>query len=360
VKIVEIDHKEGKIIIHIDTFDDLYALYSFIRVGDLVTAKTTRRLKLREGESSRKTMILTIEVEKVSFQEFAERLRITGIIREGPERFVSIGSYHTINVNVGDTITIVRPSGLSEEELEPLKDAVSLSEHKPIILVAIEEGEATVGILTSYGLKVYATVRKNVYAKDTPKEYDSLLKSFFADLISVINELISQYDPIAIIIGGPGFTKEHFQEYLGDRLNKEIPIIVDNVTSGTVAGLYELIRRGTPSKAIEEQRVAKEAMLIEDLIAHLSKKDNLAVYGLKETEEAVNYGLVKILLISMDLIRTSDIETRERIFNMIKTAKAYRGEIIFISSLHPMGKQFKAFGGIAAILRYPIRKGDIS
>ncbi len=358
MKIVDIDYKQGIMTVHVENVDDLYVLFTFLKPGDLVRAKTTRRLKIREGESIRKSMVLTIEVEKVSFHEFGERIRIQGIIREGPEKFVSLGSYHTISVKVGDTITIIRPDGLTEEELEPLREAEELSAHKPIILVAIEEGEATIGVLTSYGVKIYTSIMRHVSSKDSPKEYDSLLKAFFSEVLEVVNELINQTDPIALIIAGPGFTKEHFNNYIEGKLVKQIPVVLDSVTSGTEAGIYEIIRRGTPDKVLKDQRVAKETALIEELIMHLSKKDNLAVYGLEETEEAITYGAVRILLVSMDLIKSHDFELRQKILKLIKLAKSYRSEVYLISTLHPAGKQFSAFGGIAAILRYPLRRGE--
>jgi len=356
LKIVEFDPKRGTIVLHIDNIDDLYVLSSFIKKGDLVKAKTSRRIKIREGESVRKMMTLTLEVDKVSFHEFGERIRIHGVIREGPERFISLGSYHTINVKLGDTITVIRPDGLTEEELDPIKEAEKLSEHKPILLLAIEEGEATIGILTSYGLKIYSNVRRNISAKDNPKEYDSLLKSFFSEVIEIINELINQYDPIAIIVAGPGFTKEHFKNYLDKKLSKKLPVIIDNVTSGTEAGVYEIIRRGTPDKVLHDQRVSKETALVQEVIMHLSKKDNLVAYGLDEVEKAVTYGVVKKLLVSMNMLKNPDPEKREKILKLIKLAKSFRSEVYLISTLHPIGKQFLSFGGIVAILRYPVRK----
>jgi len=354
LRIVDLDKKRGLIVIHVDNLDDLYVLFNFIAPGDFVTARTSRKIKIREGEAFRKSMILTIEVKAVSFHEFAERLRVRGLIRSGPEKFVSIGSHHTINVKVGDTIQIERPGGFTDEDLEILREAEKIAGHRPILIIAIEEGEATIGILTSYGVRIYATIRKNI--SKGADEYDSLLKAFFSQILDAINELMNQIDPIAIIIAGPGFTKEYFQEYLKEKLSRKVPIVIDSVTSGTAAGIYEVIRRGTPDKVLSDQRVSKETALIEELLMHIGKKDNLAVYGLNEVEEVVNYGLARTLLVSMRLINTVDKELRDRILNIIKKAKTTRCEVILISTMHPSGKQFASLGGIAAILKYPLKK----
>ncbi|MHA1665519.1 MAG: mRNA surveillance protein pelota, partial [Candidatus Njordarchaeales archaeon] len=71
--IEEFDPKHNKITVRVHSVDDLYVLYSFIKPGDMVTAKTSRKVKFTEKESARVPMILTIEVQNVSFQEFAER-----------------------------------------------------------------------------------------------------------------------------------------------------------------------------------------------------------------------------------------------------------------------------------------------
>ncbi|MHA1615874.1 MAG: mRNA surveillance protein pelota [Candidatus Njordarchaeales archaeon] len=354
MRILEIDKKQGLIKILVENTDDLYVLFSFIRPGDIAVARTSRRIKIREGVSVRKPMVLKIEIQDVGFHEFAEMLRLKGRILEGPERFVSIGSYHTINVKAGDSITIIRPEGLSDIDLQPLREAEELTKFSPILLIAIEEEEATIGVLTSYGLKVLTSVR-GVFADKSDKEYESRLRKFFSDVLSVVSEAINQYEPQAIIIGGPGFTKEHFADFVKERLNRKIPILIDSVTSGTEAGLYELIRRGTPQKVLAEQRVAEETAKIEELLMHIGKNDRLAVYGYEEVKEALEMGAVETLMISMSLINTTDLNLRKRILELVKLAKATRSRILFVSTMHPAGKQFARLGGIAAILRYPIK-----
>jgi len=351
LKIIEFDERRNLLTLRIDAVDDLYVLFHFIRPGDLVTAKTTRKIRVGEKEAIRKAMELTIEVTKVGFHEFSERLRISGIIREGPEDLVSLGSHHTINIKVGSILTIIRPLGFSKVDLEPLKEAEKLSATKPLILIAIEEGEATIGILTSYGLQIYTSIYKNISKGSS--EYESLLKAFFSEVLNVIKDLIARFDPAALIIAGPGFTKENFIEYLKRNIKKDIPIIMDSVTSGTEAGVHEIIRRGLPEKVIQKQKVSYESRNIEELLYHISKKDNLAVYGLNDVEKAVEWGLAKKLLISMSLLNTLDSNLRNKILSIIENAKKTKTEVIFISTIHPLGKQFAKFGGIAAILRYP-------
>ncbi|MHA1609759.1 MAG: mRNA surveillance protein pelota [Candidatus Njordarchaeales archaeon] len=352
MRIIELDRKKGLITISVENTDDLYVLYSFIKPGDIVIAKTSRRIKIREGVSVRKSMILKIEVKAVSFHEFAEILRLRGTILEGPERFVSLGSFHTINVKIGDTITIIRPNDLTDADLQPLREAEKLSKFKPILLVAIEEEESTIAVLTSYGLKIITSVHRSLGSKSDSKEYESRLRMLFSDVTNVVMEAIKQYDPQAIIVAGPGFTKEYFVEFLKIRLDRKIPIVIDSVTSGTEAGIQEIIRRGTPQKVLAEQRVAEETAKIEEFLMHIGKDDKLAVYGYEPVKQALEMGAVDTLLLSMSLINTVDLELRRKILKLVELAKMTRSRVLFISTMHPAGKQFLRFGGIAALLRY--------
>jgi len=353
--IEEFDPKHNKITVRVHSVDDLYVLYSFIKPGDMVTAKTSRKVKFTEKESARVPMILTIEVQNVSFQEFAERIRIRGRILSGPEKYVSFGSYHTININLGDSLIIERPEGFTDEDLEPLKEAEKMS-FRVLLLVAIEEGEATIGILSNYGLKIVATIRENTATKGISDERSSLIKRFFSNIYKVLIEIQSKYSANYIIVAGPGFIKEQFSEYLKKQPEfRNVRIITDTVTSGTVSGIHEMLKRGTPQKAVQNHRVTLETMKIEEFLMHIGKDDKLAVYGYEDVKKAIEYGAVDTLLVSMSLISTYNIDQRNKIMHLIKLAKNTRSKILIISNLHPAGKQFERIGGIAAILRYPLK-----
>ena len=92
---------EGQIKVQIDCLNDLWELFNIIREGDYIAGSTFRRVVVREGEAGeRKPMYLKIHVEKVEFHEFVNRVRVLGVIVEGPDDFVSIGQYHTFNLEI--------------------------------------------------------------------------------------------------------------------------------------------------------------------------------------------------------------------------------------------------------------------
>ncbi|MCK4687445.1 MAG: mRNA surveillance protein Pelota, partial [Candidatus Lokiarchaeota archaeon] len=96
MKILEYNQKQQEITVKIESLYDLWILFNLISKNDKVAARTQRRIVLKEGsKGERKSMYLKLNVEDVSFHEFTNRLRIKGTILEGPEDFVSYGTYHT-------------------------------------------------------------------------------------------------------------------------------------------------------------------------------------------------------------------------------------------------------------------------
>ncbi len=86
----------------------------------------------------------------------------------------------------------------------------------------------------------------------------------------------------------------------------------------------------------------------------LSPKGKNATYGIKQVEMALNMGAVDKLLISEGLEKMANIEhgTVKRLGEMAKKSNC---DAIMISVESEEGISLqKAFGGLAAILRYPI------
>ncbi len=355
LEILDYDEKKNKLKLKITSLDDFYFLYNFIRKGDLVRAKTTRKVQVggESGEQVRIPMNLTIHVDQIGFQEFAKRIRVKGKIVEGPERFVSIGSHHTINLEVNDVFELIREDGFTEEDLDLLKETQERFHGKPVVLTAISDDEATVGVLTPTGLRIVKTVYHSSPQKgfSSAKNDKEFMNVFFTKVFNIIKELLDQYNTDIVIVAGPGFTKEHFSKFLKE-MNKSLTVYTDSVSNATENGLYEIIRRGIPDKIVQQHKIVEEAKAIEELLMHLGKNDGLVVLGLDRVYNAVTYGVAEKILVSFSKINSLIEEEREKLMEILKQAKIYKIKTVFISNLHPLGEQFERMGGIAAILRY--------
>ena len=150
MRILNIDQKHGEITIKTENLNDLWSLYNIINKDDKVSSLTRRRVILKEGtKGERKLMRLTLKVEDVSFHEFSNRLRIKGKILEGPDDFVSFGSYHTFNIEVSQKLTIIKENWL-RTELKRVKETSKFESNFIILITAIETGLATLALITNF------------------------------------------------------------------------------------------------------------------------------------------------------------------------------------------------------------------
>ena len=112
MRITNQDKKQGLIEVVPETIDDLWHLSHIVEVNDYVSTLTARRIqdnnsgKTRADRGVKKKFFLGIRVEKINFHKYTGMLRFTGIIESGPEDLIPLGSHHTINVQLNNSIRI--------------------------------------------------------------------------------------------------------------------------------------------------------------------------------------------------------------------------------------------------------------
>lgn len=341
MKILKSDFKKGFVTIKIDVNDDLWYLESVLEVGDFVKSKTLRSLFIdredRKIKTDRKPMLLKIEVGKIEFQKYANKLRLTGQIKEGPEE-VQLGSYHTIEVGLGTMLTIYKKEW-KHYQIDKLRKAQT--KIPDILLVATDSTQSTFGLLKRSGVEIISELRNPHSTQDEEK-----LPEFYK---KVANEINKFSDVKKIILAGPGFAKEHIQKIIQtDYSDIKDKLIIDSVSSATESGINEILKRGTLEKVIKESEIVKESQIIQEFFTHLNKDDGLAVYGSEQIKDADNAGAVKILIVSEDNIR------KEEISLLAKQVENKKGMLEIVSKTHELGLQFHRMGGLGAILRFRI------
>ena len=94
---------------------------------------------------------------------------------------------------------------------------------------------------------------------------------------------------------------------------------------------------------------------VEELFTEIAK-NNMAVYGLKETKEAANLGAIKELLLTDSYIQKSRNENfYNEVEQIMRTVDKSKGEVEIISTEHEGGKRLNGLSGIGAILRFKLR-----
>ena len=327
---MKIEEKEkGEISIKVDNIDDLWYLSNIISPGDTVFGfvfrKDTQSAEMKRAKKvERKKIRVGIEVKKLEFQDYSDRLRIQGIIVHGPEDY--IGTHQCINVGLGDEISIMKE--WREEEIKLLKEAVANSEKPMIYFLAIEYGAATIAVLRSYGIQELANVRKR---GDEDEE-------FFGEVLSTLIEVWDPSYPLVIL--GPGFYKENFLKFSKENLKN---YVVAQASHGDMRGIYEILKSGVLDKLLQEHRVAKEEKMVDELLQEI-KREGLYAYGAEEVEKYLNMGAVEKLLVSDREFKLYQ--------NLLELAKSTGAEVHIISTSHEAGKILQKLGGIAALLRF--------
>ena len=112
-------------------------------------------------------------------------------------------------------------------------------------------------------------------------------------------------------------------------------------------GIQEAIKTGVVKQITKENRVVFETNLVEKLFEEI-KKDGLAIYGIKEVQNALLNGAVERLLIIDKIVRTRQGE------ELLNFAKQNNSEFTIINTMHEAGKKIQGIGGVGALLRFKI------
>lgn len=278
--------------------------------------------------------------------------------------------------------------------LEPLKDM--LREKKLYGLIVIDRREATVGILKGRRIEVLNSDTSMVPGKHRQGGQSSVrferlreiaIHEFYKKVGDMATESLLPYKDqlLGIVIGGPSPTKEEFFEgnYLHHELQRKVLALVD-VGYTDESGLYELVEKA--KDILEEADLIREKKLMQRFMSEVAK-DGLAAYGESEVRYYLQMGAVDILLLSEDLryervryrcpkcgsekemtlkeniekqvvcdkdgIAMEEVERRDIVLELSEIAESMGSRVEFLSTESEEGEVlFKAFGGIAAILRF--------
>ncbi len=359
-RIIEENLKTGEVELEVENLDDFWQLYNIIEFGDFVSAHTFRRIRpkketLRPDSGEKVKIYLKIRVIGVEFHAFSNRLRIKGVIQEGPEDLITLDSHHTINIEI-NTQLLLKKAEWSKFHLIRLHDAVSGSKGQQILVTVLDEQEATIGLITNIGIKIIAHLQENIPGKHFKiSYYDQTVQKFYQAITGVLVENSKLYEIRAIVVAGPGFSKEHFIKYIRKAVpDLKIPVVLENASSANKSGIYEVVKRGATSKILGTLRISHESELLEEVLRRLGKNQKDVAYGFHEIKDLALTNAIDKLLITDIFLREQNIEMRQELDELIRNVEYKQGKVHIISTLHPAGEQLSALSGIAALLRYPV------
>ncbi|MCD4666894.1 peptide chain release factor aRF-1, partial [archaeon] len=179
--------------------------------------------------------------------------------------------------------------------LDPLKDF--LEEKDVYGLIVIDNREGNIGILKGTLIKETHRFTSDVPGKTTKggqsqaryaRIRELAAKDFYKKIAEVINKEFAEMEDLkAILIGGPGPTKEIFYDgnFLHTDVKKKVIGLKDLSYTGEF-GLNELVEKS--HDLIAEQIITKEKKLLERFFTMLAKDSTKVTYGEKNTQKALD------------------------------------------------------------------------
>jgi len=332
-----------------ESLDDLWHLTYVIEPGDLAAADTTRRIqrdddRTRDTGGQREPMWVRLEVADVEFAKFSNRLRVGGEIVDC-SREDQLGFHHTLNVEAHDELTVEKVWQV--DQLERLEEAVEAAEQPDVAVATVEEGAAHVHTVAQYGVEERASITATTGKGEFARSRDEL----FEELTAVLRRL----DVEAVILAGPGFTKQDALEHI----EAEAPELAERVRTVDTAsvgdrGVHEVLKRGAVEQVQTETRIAREAELIDELMERIGEGAKVA-YGIDEVATAAEYGAVETLLVLDERLRAEragegdwDVDVND----VVESVEQQGGDVTVFSHEFDPGQQLANLGGVAALLRY--------
>ncbi|ABR54997.1 putative translation factor pelota [Methanococcus vannielii SB] len=330
-----------------ENLDDLWHLSHIVQAYNAVYSVTERRTedkgdKLRADRGTKRRVFLGIKVEKVSFHEEVNRLRVSGKIIHAPED-IPIGSYHTLDIEPFTQISIQK--NWKKWDLTRLKEAEESGKRPKVVVVILDDSEADIFTVRDFGVKELASIKSGVSKRIDSKQNEQAKYLYYNEIITTLSEFDGK-----ILFAGPGFSKNNIQNYISEK-HKDLAskIVIESTNHTGRLGLSEILKSGIIDRIYGEARLSKESQIIEKLLEEISKK-RLASYGLNSVKNSINYSAVETLLITDEFLRRN----RSTVEEMVNSVENSGGKFVVISTEHDSGRQLKALGGISALLRFPV------
>jgi peptide chain release factor subunit 1 len=284
----------------------------------------------------------------------------------------------------------------SEFYTEPLE--AMLLDKKSFGLITIDRKEATLGLLSGSKITVLKHFDSLVPSKhhqggQSSVRFERLIEiaahEFYKKVADNATDVfLNRPELQGILVGGPGATKDFFvkEDYLHHELRKKVVNPLFDTGYTDESGLRELVDNAKDTLTDIQLTIEKEYM--QRLFREIRKADGgLSAYGEEDVRTAAEAGAVDILLLSETLnkyrvllecnsghrsIVTVDdpddkmlcpecgqpakaIEQNDLIDSFFEIAEGYNTKVQLISGDSEEGDMLmRAFGGIAAILRYRI------
>lgn len=327
--------------------DDLLRLRRTIRTGDTISGHTTWVIKqdreyARPDKGERIRVMMAILVDKISLDNTLDRLRMSGVVIESDSEAIPHGVRHSLLVEVGDTIRITK------KRWQPIDRKLLKTRHDAgFVLVAIDGRECGLARLSGTHLRHLP----NIYSGSGGKRYKTSfdINRYMEEIAKAIGGMIQDGD--ALILFGPGETKNRLANHLGQARTTSPPIVTEGVDSGGEDGIHLFTRSESLKRTISESRLARVLSMIDQVLAMAGRKSRKFTMGFEETAAANAAGAIESLVYSDGIFADRN---EEEVIGLLNDAERTGAAVYGVDSTTDMGLRVTKLGGVVSILRYAL------
>lgn len=149
--------------------------------------------------------------------------------------------------------------------------------------------------------------------------------------------------------------KNNYKEIL-DNKSKFLPV---HSSSGFKHALKEVLADPTVALRLENTKSMSEVKSLDAFFEMLNSDPDRAYYGFAHVQKANELKAIDTLLVSDELFRSADIQTRARYVQLVESVRENGGDVKIFSTLHVSGEQLTQLSGVAAILRFPLPEDEL-
>eukprot|EP00429_Kryptoperidinium_foliaceum_P009960 CAMPEP_0176004082 /NCGR_PEP_ID=MMETSP0120_2-20121206/1508_1 /TAXON_ID=160619 /ORGANISM="Kryptoperidinium foliaceum, Strain CCMP 1326" /LENGTH=413 /DNA_ID=CAMNT_0017336749 /DNA_START=45 /DNA_END=1286 /DNA_ORIENTATION=- len=356
----------GVVMLLPDTPEDLWHTYNLLQIGDLVRCTTVRKVVKESNTgsttSSKKRVMLTIDVQKVDFDPDSLEVRISGKV-QSENQVVRTGAHHTLTLELNQNFSVEKECW-DQIYLDILQDACNPERQAEVAAIVMHNGLAHVCLVTGALTITKARIEVNIPKKRTGSDKNSKATTkFFDSLYQAILRHIDFSKVKVVLLGSPGYVKDDFFQYIcteavrrGDRqlIENKLKFVLCKASNGHKYALEEMFSDPAITARMNDTKVAKEVQILASFMKILDKQPHRACYGVGHVLKAHEQLAIDSLLVTDELFRSSNIKTRRQYVDLVESVRASGGQVYVFSTMHISGQQLQQVSGVAAILRYPL------
>ncbi len=348
--VTEFNPKHGRCSIIIESADDLWTLRRLISKGDVLVTRSSRVVKKedefsRPDKGERVKVTIALSVQEVHLDSSIERIRVKGSIIEASDETVNKTGSHAVTLSPGHSLTL-RKDRWTPLDIHLVRPPKGLSTR--FIVIAADRRESGVGALSGSHLSVIATIESGLGGKMSEEQSS---RPYVSKVVDLVSRVFKEGDEL--VVAGPGNFKNAIANQLKERLKAQSIQMVEGLDTTGSDGVRSLVKDQAFQKIAKGSLLVEIQQVVAEVVKRVSSGDPKVAYSLPRVRYAANAGAVESCAVSDDVFSAGLNE--EELVDVLNSVEGRGGAVYLADSSMEFGKQVSSFGGIVALLRYPIR-----